>query len=1281
MLRLGPYRILRSLGRGGMGVVSLGVHEDTGERAAIKTVRIPAASMLLSIRREIRGLQRLSHPGVVRVLHEGVADGLPWYAMELLDGRTLREHVSCLGPAAVAGGESQATVAHARPVHPAGSEAEGGPSGWWTECLAQAAFVSDATLEMRPDDRLAPAAPVRTAGGGIALSMIAPVLRLVQRICAPLAYLHGEGIVHRDLKPDNILVRPDGFPVLVDFGLMTRFAAEGSRESIDGAASIAGTAAFMAPEQARGELVDARADVYSLGCVLYDLLTGRPPFLGETAFAVLWKHCSEPPAAPSSLVPGLPPEIDDLCARLLAKSPRDRLGHAEDVAAALAAIGAGAPEAWGPPARPYLYRPRLIGRDGPLKSVVSAIGELAGGRGGVALVAGESGSGKTRILMEAMSAALDLRLRVLVGQCDPPRGDAPAALRGLLGPLQSVVDRCRELGRETTERIFGSRGALLAIYEPSIATLPGQERAGIPQDLPPAAARLRLFVALSEIFEEVTREGPVLLVIDDLHWADDLTLGFLEHQARRSRPVLVLGGFRSDDEGAGARTLARLASEELASIVRLGALEEDSVVAIVDEMLALGGTSDTFVGRLARHGEGNPFYVAEYLRAALAAGLIGRERGRWRVLAADQMAPLPLPGTLRDLVLARLRSLPSRARRLVDACAVLGQEADTVLLAKVAGVGDDDILELTRDLLSRQVMEERAPGTFRLLHDRIREAAYQALDPAERAELHRDAACALESRDAPKSQPAVLGHHWELAGDGARARTYYLAGAQAARARHALEEAGGLYRSYLGLVAAPVAESAGARLALAQTLQDRGLTQDAVREHGLAAEDARAAGDREIEAKAIVGGAHALQLLGRPDEARPSYLLAMKIAGDEGLANLRATIVHDLAILERNVGNVAEARALVEDALETYRQLGDRRGEGIALGNLAVLVHSQGDVTGARDIYEAAIAIHGEVGNTRHEGLALSNLALVTQELGRPWQALVLYERALAFVREARMLTHEAYVLGNIAELHRQLGEHAKGREELDRAIAITRTTGELRYGAYLLAVRATAGFEQGDLDGVEEGLDEARALARSAKAEHPEAFVLTTLGRFLTRERPAEALRAFDEAERLFETIGDQRGRRRAVHHRGRLHLAHGRWAEAEESLRLALELCGPDDTAVEGRVLVSTARLVRLRGGPPDTAALERALACLTQIDDRLGLVECHCERGHAELCASRPASGALGRAEELARGLGLGASGEHMADVAALRRAIAAFDAGRTLVAGMAPEDAPPASTSAR
>ncbi|MBI2568924.1 MAG: protein kinase [Candidatus Schekmanbacteria bacterium] len=806
MKAIGPYRILEPLGKGGMGVVWRAEHNETGAVVALKTVRVPDEAQLQSIRREIHALARLRHPGIVRIVDEGLNDGLPWYAMDLLEGQTLRLWWRELQPSE---GPQEGHPVNAATATQGGNPAETASLALPSRAVASApASVPDAT----------PGNGNTRSGTPRAVSLDqlrTRVLSIIRRLCAPLAYLHGEGLVHRDLKPENVLVSSAGVPVLMDFGLAACFGGPLSREALEVDLGISGTLSYMAPEQARGERLDARADLYALGCILYEGLTGRTPFTGLGQREMLAAHISAQPLPPSKLANGLPPELDDLVMRLLSKEPRHRLGHAEDVGAALGRLGAADDEvaAAGPRGRAYLYRAGMTGRDSPLAALRERVRLAERGRGGLVLLGGESGVGKTRLVVELGREAVNQGVAVLVGECTEGNLESGGGLRPplepLRPPLRQIGDRCRERGADETELVFGARGRVLAEVEPSLADLPGQSDHPPLPALDPEAARLRLLMSLADTLAAAAEDEPLLLVLDDLQWADGLTLDLLGLLCRSERlasqALLVLGTYRSEET---TDALERLKSAGAVQRLDLARLDETAVASIVGDMLAMQPPPPVFSRFLARHSEGNPFFVAEYLRLAVDQGLLARNgAGQWQIGAIQPESleaacdSLPLPGSLVDVVRRRVEGLSENALRLVERLAVIGREGPIRLVSEAAGLQETALLEAIEELLRRHVLEEPQPGTLRFAHDRIREVVYGRIDKGRRPDLHRIVAESIEARYGSELDAYLteLAQHWRTADRPDKALVYLERAGERALSASANEEATRLFRTALEL--------------------------------------------------------------------------------------------------------------------------------------------------------------------------------------------------------------------------------------------------------------------------------------------------------------------------------------------------------------------------------------------------------------------------------------------------------------------------------------------------
>ena len=281
--QVGPYRLEEELGQGGMGTVWRAVPVAGGDAVALKLLAgDPGPDALARFRAEIRTLGRFDHPGVVRLLEHGqTASGSPWYAMDLLKGQPLSQWLRGGDPA--------------------------GKSTHWTHALPTThtarsmtgVVASATTLGLSKPGLWPPEGPV---GPQEELKVIAwpPVgvegrLALVAKVCHTLAMIHGLGVVHCDIKPENVVITDEGVPVLVDFGIAEVIGRRVLGEALEIAGIQAGTPHYISPEQILGEPVDARADLYALGCILYECVCGTPPFAHGSAIGIMLRHLSEQP--------------------------------------------------------------------------------------------------------------------------------------------------------------------------------------------------------------------------------------------------------------------------------------------------------------------------------------------------------------------------------------------------------------------------------------------------------------------------------------------------------------------------------------------------------------------------------------------------------------------------------------------------------------------------------------------------------------------------------------------------------------------------------------------------------------------------------------------------------------------------------------------------------------------------------------------------------------------------------------------------------------------------
>jgi hypothetical protein len=1074
--RIGPYDILSALGAGGMGMVYRARHATTGQEVALKTVLTSRTTQLTGLRREIHALMQIRHPGIVRFVAEGVHEGRPWYAMELLDGTTLS---SLMRPSRKAAAPDDSTGSGAHEDATTSSSSTPAPQssmpGQQTE-LVRAALPAAADLEPLATSMDEPTMTGRASAGRARSGAPMPanwartleLLAIIESLCQPLSFIHAKGIVHRDLKPSNILIRPDGHPVLMDFGLASRFAGSVGRESVDLEGEMRGTPSYMAPELLRGgAAIDARADLYSVGCILYEIATGQRLFAGDDVDACVQSHLHRQPLPPSELAT-VPKPLEDLILRLLAKDPRDRIGHADDIAEAIAAVRGAPPAEAGRTAGGYLYRPRLVGRERLSLQLEDYVRAAWRGQGRVVMIGGESGVGKTSLATAVTRVAFDQGFLVVTGSCEPSvmrDGTVGAAPLHPLRPLlQTIADHCVERGAGATRRVLGNRALVLAAYEPRLAELPGVDRSASPGDLPPEGALDRLFTMLAETISSLTAEQPVLLILDDLHWADDLTLRFLRQLPAGyfdSRRLLILGTYRSDEVSPALREVL---DRPGFATMPVGRLSDAAINSLVADMLALPAAPPALLEFLVRYSDGNPFFVAEYLRAAVAEGLLFREAGRWRIAPGDSHGRVELPSSLRELVSRRLDGLDPAARRVVDAAATLGREFDTELLHDVADLDEDETFRTVGDLLERHVLTPVDEGRLAFAHHQIRDLAYERIESERRKTLHRAAAASIEARHhADADFPlrfVALARHWEGAGAIPKAVEYLdKAGDYALRTSayqdtvrllgKAAELASGVARDplrdahrQLSIAEAWIGldDYANSRLHLSRTVSILGfpLPESKRLLPGLIVELGRQIGHR-------LSGGQKTPALSRPhDEATRAYALmqiAWRYTENPGLV-LVYTALRGLNLAERGASPETSAMAFsqavvyaatvpLHAAARRYEQMTeralaattDRNAHSFAPIAIAVYHAGIGDWDRAAAAAARSAVVSLEVGFRRRREDAMSIGGFVEITRWRPDEATRIYTELLESARRGTH-RHRIWALGALAVIALRTGNH-----------------------------------------------------------------------------------------------------------------------------------------------------------------------------------------------------------------------------------------------------------------
>jgi diguanylate cyclase (GGDEF)-like protein len=596
------------------------------------------------------------------------------------------------------------------------------------------------------------------------------VVALAADIASALAAAHAAGLVHRDVKPDNILVAADSSAKLVDFGLAVRIDAEIGDQ-------VAGTLAYSAPEQT-GMLnrpVDGRSDLYALGAVLHECVTGGPPYAASDVAELLRLHAVADVPDPRERAPALSAAFAAVIRTLLAKDPDDRYLSATGLLADLRRIAADPAAGFDVRGedRPATGRDvGLVGRDAERDALLARWERARAGHGGVAVVHGAPGGGKSRLVGELTSRVTAGATGALV-----LHGKSSADERRPLAPLRAAVDAhvrtvltqpagTRAAAVDRLRRSAGPAAGLVKNLSPALADLLAAP------DLGDEIGQDRYAGAVAAFLTGLTRTGPgdgeagqgpgspLLLHLDDAQWFDEGTVRVLEHLARElsGTPLLVVVTARDDaDSGPAVRAVVdRLgdAVDTTVALPPLGASAVGDLVAAATGGLRIGAQA---AAALTARSGGNPFTLLEYVKAVIDAGAAQPYWGTWHVDLAD-LDDLRLPADAAELVLRRVDSLDAESRHLLGVAAVIGSTFHPDLAAEVGGVHRQRMQDLLAEAARHGLLERRAGGLHAFLHDRIREALHGQFDDVTRRELHHRIADVLDRHDDPDTVYALAQH-------------------------------------------------------------------------------------------------------------------------------------------------------------------------------------------------------------------------------------------------------------------------------------------------------------------------------------------------------------------------------------------------------------------------------------------------------------------------------------------------------------------------------------------
>ncbi len=777
------FKLQRRLGAGSFGVVYEAYDREHEAIVALKVLRAPQPDAIARFKREFRTLADLTHANLVG-LHELAFDAGRWFfTMERIEGVTLLDH---------ARGESSRGS-----VRALGS----------TEISPLSRSVIAPTL---PSDRPPASEALDSVPRNERLADPARLRHTVAQLALGLAALHAAGVLHRDVKPSNALVTNGGRVVLLDFGL----AKELARADED--LGFAGTPAYASPEQIAGEALTGACDLYAVGVILFEALTGQLPFDGPVLSVIGAKVSRDAPEV-RALAPDAPDDLCTLCMELLQRDP-SRRPTADDV---LRRIAPDAPRDYFRPSS----RAPFVGRAREVRELARALDALDRGEGGIAWIHGPSGVGKTALARRVLEQARVRGATVLAGRCYEQER---LPYKTLDGVVDALVEKWSHRSPREYRDLLPVDTAALARLFPALTTLAGVvERARVAVEGEPHEIRRRAFAAMREMLGRVARHERLVVLVDDLQWGDvDGALLLGEVLRAPAPPMLFVATFREDDRDTSPAlralrgSLARAGAPAVTDVALSALSDEDTATLAATIIPGRARLPREALLAVVEQSEGLPFLVGELVRLAWSANLEPRAATREGAPAEGRAE-----ATVQRVVSARLSALSPDAYALLRVVAIAGQPVPRAVVRDAGAVSDEPTA--FSSLRGAGLVRTASGALVEAYHDRVRETVLGQLSAEVARGVHGRLASALEAHGG--AEPSQLAHHFEAAGETARASLYAERAADRAADAFTFDRAASLYAHAQELAPGATPER------VASLLEKRG---DAIADAGRSAEAA-----------------------------------------------------------------------------------------------------------------------------------------------------------------------------------------------------------------------------------------------------------------------------------------------------------------------------------------------------------------------------------------------------------------------------------------------------------
>jgi serine/threonine protein kinase/tetratricopeptide (TPR) repeat protein len=888
-------------------------------------------------------------------------------------------------------------------------------------------------------------------------------IRLIVQMLQALLYLHRRGILHRDLKPANAMVA-NGHLRILDFGLAME------KSLWKDADIISGTPAYIAPEILTGVAPSSESDLYAVGVMMFELLTGRHPYNTSNLEQLIFDIMNTAPNLNALVTqlnlkrqeasfPTAQVEGDDLILeivrKLLEKEPEKRYHDAAEVINDLSrAIGEPLPVETRETRESILQASRFVGRESEFEQLNTALSELFNNQGSVWFVHGESGVGKTRLINEFRAKALVKGALVVRGQ---------ASEQGM--PYQIWREPLRRLVLEV--QIDETDASILRAIIPDIEKLIGSPVTNAQTE---TDSQDRLCETVLSLFHKI--KNPLVILLEDLHLVRSESLSLLNRvsESIQNLPIMILGNYRDDESRPELDALLPSAHR-----LKLKRLTREDITILSEAML--GERGKALVDFIHEETEGNAFFLIEIMRA------LADEAGQLDLVGETGELPRNVfTGGVQRIVQRRLNRVPRVHYPLLQAASLLGRQIDLKTLQAIAPEAD-----LTQWLLAcaDAMVLEVQENEWQFVHDKIRESVNITLNYEQLGEIHVKVAAALETvyPDDPKYAPMLI-QHWRAAGNTAKELQYAVKAGDYAYFIGANPEAKGYFELALTLQQGQVARIA-LHNKLAAVLTRLGMLEEAFTLLQKCTEEVAPFQKREPYLVATIQSNLGNVYLnkGEYQAAAEAFRRSLALFMDTGAQKDAAHSLLHLGQVYASQGDYPKAESYFEESLTIMRRIQSKWGIGQALNALGRIKGAQGEFAAAQRFFNEALLIHRALSNRDGVVQVSFNLGTLAAFQGRFDEARRWFNDSLRIAKEINAQWNIAAVLSNLGMIELEQGQLSEAHKTFLEALALLKQIGDSFGVANTHANLGRLLAEQGDMVGAMEHLVNALRSAHAIGA------------------------------------------------------------------------------------------------------------------------------------------------------------------------------------------------------